>query len=216
MKRLIVNGDDFGLTVGINRGIAEAHLSGVLTSTSLMVEMPASAAAADASRDMPGLSVGLHLVIEDGPTRVAESLERQIDRFLALVGRLPTHLDSHRDVHLDPVIEPYVADFAVRFNLPLRHRSTVRHITDFYGRWGGESHPEQLAVESLVSLLGGELSENFTELICHPGYADDSLQSSYRDEREHELRTLCDPGLRRWVDDSGISLVSFRDVGSRS
>jgi predicted glycoside hydrolase/deacetylase ChbG (UPF0249 family) len=34
---LIVNGDDFGRTAGVNRGIIEAHQRGVLTSASLMV-----------------------------------------------------------------------------------------------------------------------------------------------------------------------------------
>ena len=40
MKCLIVNGDDFGASRGINRGILEAHRSGILTSTSLLVNTP--------------------------------------------------------------------------------------------------------------------------------------------------------------------------------
>jgi predicted glycoside hydrolase/deacetylase ChbG (UPF0249 family) len=46
MKYCIVNGDDFGASRGINRGIVEAHCHGVLTSTSLMVNMPATEEAA--------------------------------------------------------------------------------------------------------------------------------------------------------------------------
>ena len=34
---IIVNGDDFGLSFGLNRAIIEAHERGVLTSASLMV-----------------------------------------------------------------------------------------------------------------------------------------------------------------------------------
>ena len=40
MKYLIVNGDDFGASRGINRGILEAHQDGILTSTSLFVDRP--------------------------------------------------------------------------------------------------------------------------------------------------------------------------------
>ncbi len=36
MKRLIVNADDFGMTAGVNRAVAEAHRRGIVTSTSLM------------------------------------------------------------------------------------------------------------------------------------------------------------------------------------
>src|SRR5947199_10468 len=36
MRYLIVNGDDFGASPAINRGIMEAHLHGILTSTSIL------------------------------------------------------------------------------------------------------------------------------------------------------------------------------------
>ncbi len=36
MKNLIVNADDLGWTAGVNRGIAEAHRNGIVTSTSLL------------------------------------------------------------------------------------------------------------------------------------------------------------------------------------
>ena len=56
MKYLIVNADDFGASAGINRGILEAHERGVLTSTSLMVNMPAVGEAVRSRRDYPELS----------------------------------------------------------------------------------------------------------------------------------------------------------------
>ena len=36
-KYLIVNADDYGMSLGINRGILEAHKHGIVTSVSLMV-----------------------------------------------------------------------------------------------------------------------------------------------------------------------------------
>ncbi len=39
--RLILNADDFGLTRGINRAIAELHAAGALTSATLMANGPA-------------------------------------------------------------------------------------------------------------------------------------------------------------------------------
>ena len=63
MKSLIVNGDDFGASHGINLGVVEAHERGILTSASMMVDPPASAEAARSARDHPDLGVGLHVVI---------------------------------------------------------------------------------------------------------------------------------------------------------
>jgi predicted glycoside hydrolase/deacetylase ChbG (UPF0249 family) len=63
MKYCIVNGDDFGASCGINRGIIEVHRHGILTSTSLMVNMPCSEEAVVLGRDWPSLSVGLHVAL---------------------------------------------------------------------------------------------------------------------------------------------------------
>ena len=60
MRRLIVNADDFGLAAGVNEGIIEAHVNGVLTSTSLMVERSEAADAVRLARAHPALSIGLH------------------------------------------------------------------------------------------------------------------------------------------------------------
>jgi predicted glycoside hydrolase/deacetylase ChbG (UPF0249 family) len=64
--RLILNADDFGLTLGINRAIAELHAAGVLTSTTLMATGPAFADAAAIALANPTLGVGCHIVLTDG------------------------------------------------------------------------------------------------------------------------------------------------------
>jgi len=65
-RRLVVNGDDFGLAPEVNRAIVRAHRDGILTTTSLMIaEMHASEAVALA-KDEPRLGVGLHLVLVQG------------------------------------------------------------------------------------------------------------------------------------------------------
>ena len=66
MRRLIVNADDFGFTSGVNRGIVEAHASGVVTSSTLMANGPAFAEAAQLAKTVPALSIGCHVVLIDG------------------------------------------------------------------------------------------------------------------------------------------------------
>ncbi|MGH9595993.1 MAG: ChbG/HpnK family deacetylase, partial [Edaphobacter sp.] len=64
--RLIINADDFGLTLGINRAIAELHRANVLTSATLMATGAAFDDAASIARANPTLGVGCHIVLTDG------------------------------------------------------------------------------------------------------------------------------------------------------
>ncbi len=59
-----------------------------------------------------------------------------------------------------------------------------------------------------------EIGEGVTELSCHPGYVDANHPTSYRIEREAELRTLCDPRIRRVLVEQGIRLISYHDFAN--
>ncbi|BAZ51623.1 YdjC-like protein [Nostoc sp. NIES-4103] len=63
---VIINGDDFGFSRGVNQAIIQAHEQGVLTSTSLMVTGDAADEAIALARTHPNLAVGLHLVLVCG------------------------------------------------------------------------------------------------------------------------------------------------------
>lgn len=64
--RLIVNADDFGLTPGVNRAIAQLHAAGALTSATLMANAHAFDDAVDLAHTHPSLGVGCHIVLVDG------------------------------------------------------------------------------------------------------------------------------------------------------
>jgi chitin disaccharide deacetylase len=214
VKKLIVNGDDFGASHGINLGFIEAHRKGILTSASMMVDRPASVEAARLSARYPTMGVGLHVVLgslADTPAPEAE-IERQLERFIELNGRLPTHIDAHHNVHGDARLLPAFLAIAERCKLPLRGHSGVRHIASFYGQWNGESRLEQVSPETLARIVTTEVGDGFNELCCHPGYADEELESSYTLERQTELETLCDPEVAALLSEQDIRLVTFREV----
>lgn len=67
MKKLIINSDDYGRTPDISRGIREAHLRGVVTSTTCMMNIPTTADdIAIALKETPDLGMGAHLVLTMG------------------------------------------------------------------------------------------------------------------------------------------------------
>jgi predicted glycoside hydrolase/deacetylase ChbG (UPF0249 family) len=149
-RTLIVNADDFGLTGGVSRGILEAYRTGIVTSTTVIVNRPIHPALVEellASR----LGVGLHLNLTLGspvsdpgrvpslvgvqgtfmrdPREVASraskdeariELGTQIDVFRKLTGRFPTHLDTHHHVGCHQPILDLVLDFAAAIKVPVR------------------------------------------------------------------------------------------------
>ena len=61
-RQLIVNADDFGRTRGVSAGILRAHLEGIVTSTTAMMNMPGVAADLhQAKSEAPRLGLGVHL-----------------------------------------------------------------------------------------------------------------------------------------------------------
>jgi predicted glycoside hydrolase/deacetylase ChbG (UPF0249 family) len=215
VRALIINGDDFGLSPGVNDGIVEAHTRGVLTSTSLMVTAPAAPQAAALAKSHPQLSVGLHFVDEspqlDDPGYAAENLIAQLERFRALTGRDPTHVDSHHHVHARGARIATFAKLVEPLAVPLRLAGPVRYIGGFYAHTRADvSNIRFVSPEYLLHVVANEAFEGFNELGCHPALQGD-FDSSYRYEREVELATLTEPGLREELDQLGVQLASFHD-----
>lgn len=67
MRNLIVNADDLGWTDGVNRGIVEVFHRGIVTSASLLANGAGFAGGVKAAESAPGLGVGVHLNLSDGP-----------------------------------------------------------------------------------------------------------------------------------------------------
>lgn len=209
MRKLVVNADDFGLAHGVNDGIIEAHVRGIVTSASLMVLRPAAGEAARLANTHPELSVGLHFEDDgsaelDDPAQAERAFHAQLEHFRDLVGRDPTHVDSHHHVHV-----PHLVTFqslARRLGVPLRHDGQIRYIGDFWGQ------PDLANVRRafLLQLVDARADEGFNELGCHPARISDDLRSSYLQERAVELQTLTEPGLRAELESAGLTLVSFR------
>jgi predicted glycoside hydrolase/deacetylase ChbG (UPF0249 family) len=227
---LIVNADDFGQSVGVNRGVARACEQGIVTSATLMVRWPAAAEAAAYAGAHAGLSVGLHLdlgeseyaagdwraryqvVDTDDTGAVDAEVGRQIDAFHQLLGRHPTHLDSHQHVHRHEPVRSALRRAGDRLGVPVRHHEAgIRYRGDFYGQDArGWPVPQAITVAGLVGVLE-TLPEGVTELGCHPGEPD-GLESTYGVERATEVETLCDPAVRAAVERLAIGLRSFADL----
>ncbi|GBR75423.1 cellobiose phosphotransferase ydjC-like family protein [Candidatus Termititenax persephonae] len=136
---IIINSDDFGISASANQAIAALHKKGVISSATLLVDLPYAKDAAELAKKQ-NIPVGLHFNLTLGPLakykgradferqlalgRVSirllkEELARQYNKFLSF-GLTPTHLDTHQHIHNWPLIFPVFARFAQKHKMPLR------------------------------------------------------------------------------------------------
>jgi predicted glycoside hydrolase/deacetylase ChbG (UPF0249 family) len=269
-KCLIINADDYGRTPGVSKGIRKAHRDGIVTSTTVLMNM--SGIEEDvhvAMKETPDLGLGVHLVLtcaspllpssaldsitggrdtfpalEDfirnltgiNPEQAAAEWDAQIRKFISISGRKPDHLDSHH--HVTYFSEPLFLKFlelAQRYACPIRipHpcpsgccdglpeeltepvRDFVPRLTATFGTkkpdWFiGTFYDAQATYEQLTAIID-RLTPGVSEIMCHPGYADQALLdgSAYSRLREREIEILTMDSVRQKLAEHGIRLNNF-------
>ncbi|MGE7604486.1 chitin disaccharide deacetylase [Peribacillus sp. NPDC097675] len=205
MTKLIMNADDFGYCKGINLGIIECFQNGVVTSATLMANMPGTEHAAALAKENQDLGVGVHLVLtcgrpvrsdvpslvrEDGefhrigdmpkcadPMDIEKELNSQMERFLSL-GLAPTHIDSHHHVHGLEKVFPVVEKIAKKYGVPVRKLEDSHHeIPDIKStdRLITDFFGSNLMAGDLIDILDSSLAFETVEIMCHPGYIDEAI-----------------------------------------
>jgi hopanoid biosynthesis associated protein HpnK len=132
VKRLIVTADDFGAAREVNDAVERAHRDGILSAASLMVAGAAAGDAVARAKAMPGLRVGLHLVLVEGrPVLPAAQVPDLVDSTghfrtdMARAGAAMFFLPSVR-AQLKAEIEAQFAAFAAT-GLALDHVNAHKH-----------------------------------------------------------------------------------------
>jgi predicted glycoside hydrolase/deacetylase ChbG (UPF0249 family) len=124
-KRLIVNADDLGLSRGITDGILYAHLNGIVTSASFMVNQPATEYALQQLQMVPDLDVGIHLNLCQGkpvlPARNVSTLVGPDGEFL------PPSVMAKRLVSLQASSKQIEAEFRAQIDRMLSHGLVPSH-----------------------------------------------------------------------------------------
>lgn len=229
--KLIINADDFGYTKGISQGIIDAHLNGIVTSTTVLMNSTDLMFAAGLAKQCKNLGIGVHLnltlgkPLTNGETitdesgnfykrteiridnmdkeEIYEEWKAQIEKFKRVFNKMPTHLDSHHSVHDLPETVQITERLMKEYNLTSRRKSEFKFYSGFFG--------ENATRETLIKYLKNNLNENAIEIMTHCGYSDQDLKdkSNYNDFRYKELQVLCDPILKKFIEDKKIKLVTY-------
>lgn len=148
--KIIINADDFGFSESINRGIIDAYKEGLISSTTIMINMPYAEDAIQKWKDNDSLGLGLHINLTQGSPiannvkslvddsnvfhnhRKVEKEEVEVtyeDAYIEIKAQIEKllsyhvridHLDYHHNIHLNPSIRKALIDLALEYNLPLR------------------------------------------------------------------------------------------------
>ncbi|MCT4611744.1 MAG: carbohydrate deacetylase [Clostridia bacterium] len=148
--KLIINSDDFGLTKSINKGILQGMKEGIITSTSIMMNMPGAEDAIEIIKANNLENIGIHINLTVGkPLRsdveslvdetgkfyyrdligekstyedAKKEMKEQIESFLAR-GLTLDHLDNHHDLYKHKHLMKAMYELAKEYNLPMRTKN---------------------------------------------------------------------------------------------
>lgn len=239
--RLIINADDFGYSRAVNYGIIDAHRMGVLTSTTLMVTMPGLDHAIELYRQNQGLGLGLHLnvsygqpltncpsLLRDGEfikpknytddlafdeEEILQEFKAQYDKFIAYVGKSPSHLDSHLfTTDLNKSVAKCALIFAEGLKIPLRNHDTssFEHVEFIQFR----NFNESIGLDYVYRQFDKIVQYDCAEIMSHPAYIDDYLMktSTYNLQRLDELEILVGSKLKELVEKHQVELITYDQV----
>ena len=175
------------------------------------------------SRQNPALSIGLHFDVWGEDEREFDThdldatereLHRQIEQFVSVMGRPPTHIDSHRHAHREEHLFEHFRNWVAPLGVPLRGDGRVNFVGGFYGQWQwGVTELSYISVGFLEQMLHNEVpAGRVTEFSCHPGYITADYRGIYRLERQAEIQTLTDPRIRAAIADEHIQLISYAEL----
>ena len=248
LKKLIVNADDFGLTEGNTIAHILCHEDGILTSTTMMVNMPYAPLAVSLAKKHPNLGIGIHFVLTMGrpliegpksftdengnfrkqgtyasgyPDNVDENevyaeWKAQMEKFIDMMGKKPTHIDSHHHVHLRDNLYPIAKRLAKEYDLPMRLRPETDK-TDYdyeIALMLPGFYDDTATVEYVTENTFGIWDHEIIEIMCHPAFIDQRLIdiSSYCKERANEMKVVRDKRLKQWIKEHDIELITFADL----
>jgi predicted glycoside hydrolase/deacetylase ChbG (UPF0249 family) len=152
---LIINADDLGISLEVNRGIFIAYEKGVITDSSLLIKGPYAQQALKMIKKNPPFQVGIHIDLDpllgwkspgierlprqkllaqmneaDFIKQIKQEVDKQMTAFLD-AGLIPSHIDTHHHVHGFPRIFEVLVDAMGRHNM-----KAIRFSKDGYSLLG--------------------------------------------------------------------------------
>lgn len=200
--RLIVRGDDMGMTQGSLEAFEAAFNRGILSCASLIVPGPWFQGAAELCRKNPGWCTGVHLCLVGEwrgyrwrpvlPWNQVSSLVDDDGFFYAY----PEQLFERR-----PKLEEIEAELRAQIELARKSGVKVQYLDTHYLSPGGEAYP---GLGEIIRRLGREYNLPVSGLMGEKGLSIYTVPVEQKLDRAVEMLQELEPGLFLWVCHPGI------------
>ena len=207
MTKIIVNADDFGFSEGVNLGIISAHKKGIVTSTTIMSNMPAFEEGVALLKENKDLKCGVHLTLscykplldthksivdENGyfyrriTNEVLENMDKDeiYNEFCAQVEKVLSnnieidHLDSHHHVHTLEGLKEVVERIVDRYDLPIRGGFEYNLEYSKVVPLIDSFYKENVSEEYFIKNIDEIMKYDVVDIMSHPAFLDDYILNS--------------------------------------
>jgi predicted glycoside hydrolase/deacetylase ChbG (UPF0249 family) len=238
MKHIILCADDFGQTHSISEGILQLVTNQRLNAVSCMVGFEGFAIHARAlAAASPGIAIGLHFNLTEGPERLGSlpeliqksHLKRlpkhtvttafgwQMQLFQEQFGRLPDFIDGHQHIQHLPVIRDVIFDWYEQATPSTKPYLRVSY-SSLQTLW---QHPGMLTKGLIINLIGARrfktevLARNIPHNPHFSGIYNFKRAAEYKNIFPNMLQSakegtliMCHPGLTS--NDTSDALATYR------
>ncbi|HUJ50667.1 MAG TPA: ChbG/HpnK family deacetylase [Bryobacteraceae bacterium] len=176
----------------------------------------------------PATPARLAAAVALGRIPIHDRLAGQVQKIMT-AGIRPTHLDTHKHTHILPPVLDAVARIAqefripwVRWPIPLRVpflrsmllRRLISRGCRTTDHFAGFEITGRYDAHGLAAVIRN-LPEGLTEFMCHPGFCGAELRAAttrLKDSRRVELDALTSAEARQALQESAVTLISYRDL----
>jgi predicted glycoside hydrolase/deacetylase ChbG (UPF0249 family) len=176
----------------------------------------------------PATPARLAAAVALGRIPIHDRLAKQVRKILD-AGIRPTHLDTHKHTHMLPPVLDAVARIAQEFGIPwvrrpiplrvpfvrsMLQRRLIRSGCRTTDHFAGYHITGRYDARGLAAVIRN-LADGLTEFMCHPGFCGAELRAAptrLKDSRRVELDALISAEARQAIQESAVTLISYRDL----
>lgn len=207
MTKLIINADDFGYCEAVNYGIISAHKNGIVSSTTMMANMPGVEHGVSLLKENNTLSCGVHLTLSCGKPLLSNlntivddngnfyrgitndilksmDLDEIYNEFCAQIERVINygikicHLDSHHHIHTLIGLRPVIEKILDKYNLPIRGGFEYSIEYKKIVKLIDSFYKENVSEDYFIKILKEIQQYDVVDMMCHPAFLDDFILNS--------------------------------------
>jgi chitin disaccharide deacetylase len=143
-------------------------------------------------------------------------IEAQYKRFVELIGEPPRYFEGHAvsSENFFKGLEIVAEKYGLKYS-PFSMDGGPIKVGDKKVYLSMDSmKPDYVPFESLKKTVENAEEDGYNMFICHPGYLDGYIlrNSSLTIPRPLEVDMVCDPNTKKWLNESGVELITYDDL----